>query len=227
LVWQAERFRFSNLLLHFLVVVVFEVDKKKETFPVTGKMKVEVPADCSEQELKEIENVLAKTIATSLDCNPEQIEVTIDPETGEAIFVVKTNDPSLAEEMHKKVSHKDFATNVNTGISEHSEHLPEKIREVLGIHTVNVNYSLFSETIHSKTISELVHFFLSLSKFDSNSRLIPNWGSNIHYNIKQTLLHPPKLLIGMASRTFQIFQFTVAFWLLLFLRLTRKKKLFQ
>ena len=132
-----------------MVVVVFEVDKKKETFPVTGKMKVEVPADCSEQELKEIENVLTKTIATSLDCNPEQIEVTIDPETGEAIFVVKTNDPSLAEEMHKKLrSHKNFATNVNTGISENSKHLPEKIREVLEIPTVNVNYSLFAETIH-------------------------------------------------------------------------------
>ena len=159
----SRTFQIFQFTVAILVVVVFEVDKKKETFPVTGKMKVEVPADCSEQELKEIENVLAKTIATSLDCNPEQIEVTIDPETGEAIFVVKTNDPSLAEEMHKKVSHKDFATNVNTGISEHSEHLPEKIREVLGIHTVNVNYSLFSETIHSKTISELVHFSLSLS----------------------------------------------------------------
>ena len=50
-----------------LVVVVFEVDKKKETFPVTGKMKVEVPANCSKQELKEIENVLKKSIATSLE----------------------------------------------------------------------------------------------------------------------------------------------------------------
>ena len=158
----SRTFQIFQFTVAILVLVVFEVDKKKETFPVTGKMKVEVPADCSEQELKEIENVLAKTIATSLDCNPEQIEVTIDPETGEAIFVVKTNDPSLAEEMHKKVNHEDFATNVNTGIKQNFEDLPKEIRDVLEINTVNVNYSLFSETIHLKAISELVHFSLYL-----------------------------------------------------------------
>jgi hypothetical protein len=138
-------FQFTDAIL---VVVVFEVDKKKETFPVTGKMHVEVPADVTPEELKQIESVLKETIAKSLGCNPEQMKVTIDPETGEAIFVMKTNDPHLAEDMHKKLSHKDFATNVNTGISENSKHLPEKIREVLEIHTVNVNYSLFSDTIH-------------------------------------------------------------------------------
>ncbi len=114
---------------------------------VTGTMNVEIPENASEEELEQIQNVLAQSIADSLGYNPEQIKVTIDPETGEAIFVMKTNDPHLAEDMHKKLSHKDFATNVNTGISENSKHLPEKIREVLEIHTVNVNYSLFSETI--------------------------------------------------------------------------------
>jgi hypothetical protein len=144
----SRTFQIFQFTVAILVVVVFEVDKKKETFPVTGKMHVEVPADVTPEELKQIESVLKETIAKSLGCNPEQMKVTIDPETGEAIFVMKTNDPHLAEDMHKKLSHKDFATNVNTGISENSKHLPEKIREVLEIHTVNVNYSLFSETIY-------------------------------------------------------------------------------
>ncbi len=127
-------------------------------------MNVEIHADASEKQLKEIGNVFAQSIANSLGCNPEQIKVTVDPETGIATFVVKTNDPHAAEEMQKQIKSEDFTENVNKALSENSEHLPEKIREVLGIHTVNVNYSLFSETIHSKTISELVHFSLSLSQ---------------------------------------------------------------
>ncbi len=147
---------------HFVSFVLFELDKPKDTFPVTGKMHVDLPADVTDEELKEIQNVLAQTLADSLGCSPDQIKVTIDPETGEAIFVVKTNDPSLAEEMHKKVNHEDFATNVNTGIKQNFEDLPKEIRDVLEINTVNVNYSLFSETIHLKAISELVHFSLYL-----------------------------------------------------------------
>ncbi len=116
---------------------------------MTGKMKVEVPADCSEQELKEIENVLAKTIATSLDCNPEQIEVTIDPETGIATYVVKTNDPHAAEEMHKVLKSEDFCEKINQAIPENSEHLAERIREVLAVDNLNVN-SLFQNN-HNKT----------------------------------------------------------------------------
>ena len=146
--------------MHFLVVVVFEVDKKKETFPVTGKMKVEVPADCSEQELKEIENVLAKTIATSLDCNPEQIEVTIDPETGEAIFVVKTNDPTLADEMQQVLKTKDFQENVNKGISENSENLPKHIAEMLAIDEVNVTFFVPKQ----QTDKQFQNFHFSLSQ---------------------------------------------------------------
>jgi hypothetical protein len=80
-----------------------DVDNAKET--VTGEMHVKIPEDVTTEELKEIENVLAKTIAAELNCNPEQIDVMVkvDPETDVATFVVKTNDPTLVEEMQKRV----------------------------------------------------------------------------------------------------------------------------
>ena len=128
---------------------MYEVDKEKDTFPVTGTMHVVYPADVSEEELKEIENVLAKAMANSLECTPEQIKVTIDPETGIATYVVKTNDPHAAEEMHKVLKSEDFCEKINQAIPENSEHLAERIREVLAVDNLNVN-SLFQNN-HNKT----------------------------------------------------------------------------
>ena len=109
---------------------------------MTGKMHVDLPADVTDEELKEIQNVLAQTLADSLGCSPDQIKVTIDPETGEATYVITTNDPNLADEMQKMLKTEDFAENVNKGISENSQHLPKRIREVLAIKDMKVN-SLF------------------------------------------------------------------------------------
>ena len=109
---------------------------------MTGKMHVEVPADVTPEELKQIESVLKQTIAKSLGCNPEQMKLTIDPETGEATYVVTTNDPTLAEHMTKVLKTDDFAQNVNQGIADNSQHLPQKIRDSLAINDVNVT-SLF------------------------------------------------------------------------------------
>ena len=120
-------------------LLFFEVDKKKDTFPVTGKMHVDLPADVTDEELKEIQNVLAQTLADSLGCSPDQIKVTIDPETGEATYVITTNDPNLADEMQKMLKTEDFAENVNKAISEKSQHLPKRIREVLAIKDMKVN----------------------------------------------------------------------------------------
>ena len=106
---------------------------------MTGKMHVDLPADVTDEELKEIQNVLAQTLADSLGCSPDQIKVTIDPETGEATYVITTNDPNLADEMQKMLKTEDFAENVNKGISEKSQHLPQRIREVLAIEDMKVN----------------------------------------------------------------------------------------
>ena len=133
---------FVRETLGFCQFFFCEVDKKKETFPVTGKMHVEVPADVTPEELKQIESVLKQTIAKSLGCNPEQMKLTIDPETGEATYVVTTNDPTLAEHMTKVLKTDDFAQNVNQGIADNSQHLPQKIRDSLAINDVNVT-SLF------------------------------------------------------------------------------------
>jgi len=105
-------------------------------------MHVEVPADVTPEELKQIESVLKETIAKSLGCNPEQMKLTIDPETGEATYVVTTNDPTLADHMTKVLKTDDFAQNVNQGIADNSQHLPQKIRDSLAINDVNVT-SLF------------------------------------------------------------------------------------
>mgnify|MGYP001311673983 CR=1 FL=1 len=155
---------------------MYEVDKEKDTFPVTGTMHVVYPADVSEEELKEIENVLPKSMANSLGCNPEQMKVTIDPEPGIATYVVKTNDPHAAEEMHKVLKSEDFCENVNQAIPENCEHLPERIREVLAVDNVNVN-SLF-QNMHNKT-QKIQNSNFYFSKFVFNFQKLQNWGSNI------------------------------------------------
>ena len=125
-------------------------------------MNVEIHADASEKQLKEIGNVFAQSIANSLGCNPEQIKVTVDPETGIATYVLKTNDPHAAEEMQKQIKSEDFAENANKALSENSEHLPESIRKVLAVKDVNVN-SLFPNNHNKKKrISKLQLFSLKI-----------------------------------------------------------------
>ena len=169
---------------------MFELDEPKDTFEVTGTMNVDIPADVSEKELKEIENVLAQSIANSLGCNPEQVKVTVDPETGIATFVVKTNDPHAAEEMQKMIKSEDFTENVNKAVSENSEHLPERIREVLAVKDVNVNSLLFQNN-HNKT-KQFQNSNFSLSKFVSNFGELQNWNPNILQCKTKTAL--PKLI---------------------------------
>ena len=92
-------------------------------------MNVEIPEDVSKEELKEIENVLAQSIATSLGCDPEQLKVTVDPETGIATFVVTTNDAFVAEQIQEVLKNsEDFAQNVNKVLRENSQDLPARIR---------------------------------------------------------------------------------------------------
>ena len=77
---------------------MFEVDDKKVPSQVTGTMHVAIPADTSKEELKQIENVLQKSIAQELGLqDPEDIEVTIDPKTGIVTYKAKVDDPGLAE----------------------------------------------------------------------------------------------------------------------------------
>ena len=121
---------------------VFEVDKAQETFEVTGTMTVEgIPADVTPDELQEIENVLAISLAKSLGCNLEQIQVTIDPATREATFVVKTKNPTLAEKMQNLLlKPKDFAHTVNQDI--HKDLLPDRIGDHLELQDMKVNLFL-------------------------------------------------------------------------------------
>ena len=115
------------------------------TSKLTGTMHVEIPEDCSEEELRQIEKVVQESIANSLGLTPEDIEVTVDPETGEAKYVISVDDPTLAEETQKALKDDDFVQNVNRAIGENAENLPERIREVLEIQDVNPDEEIVRE----------------------------------------------------------------------------------
>ena len=109
-------------------------------------MDVEIPEDCSEEELEQIQKVLEESIANSLGLKPEDIQVIIDPETGKATYVISVDDPTLAEETQNLLKNDDFVQNVNKAIGENSENLPERIREVLEIKDVKTEEGIVSET---------------------------------------------------------------------------------
>ena len=111
-------------------------------------MDVEIPKDCSEEELEQVQKVLEESIANSLGLNPDDVDVkSIDPETGEATYAISTDDPTLAEKTQKSLKSDDFAQNVNKAIgeNENSENLPQKIREVLEIKDVNPDEEITTE----------------------------------------------------------------------------------
>ena len=138
-------------------------------------MNVEIPENASEEELEQIQNVLAQSIADSLGCNPEDVQVTIDPTTGVSMYTIWVEDD--LEKTEALMSTSDFATNLNSKIAENSENLPAQIREVLAVKDVNVN-SLFQNN-HNKT-KQFQNSNFSLSKFVSNfGQQLQNWGSNI------------------------------------------------
>ena len=133
-----QTFSNSQFLKQHFGCFGFEVDKAKESYPVTAQIHVKIPADVSDKELHEIEDVLAQTIANSLGCNPEQTKVKVDPKTGETTFVVTTNDPTLADDMQKVLKANDVAETINKSISENSQNLPARIAATLAIDEVNV-----------------------------------------------------------------------------------------
>ena len=143
-------------------------------------MDVEIPEDCSEEELEQIQKVLEESIANSLGCNPDDVDVKIDPETGEATYVISTDDPTLAEKTQKALKSDDFAQNVNKAIAENSENLPERIREVLEIKDVNpdeeitteardVNHVFFFPKTNKKNEIQLFSFEF-LSSFQNSNK---------------------------------------------------------
>jgi hypothetical protein len=93
-------------------------------------MHVEIPEDCSAEELKQIEKVLEESIANSVGLNPENVQVVVDPETSEAKYVISSDDPTLAEETQKVLKNDDFVQNINKAIEQNSKNLPAKIRVI-------------------------------------------------------------------------------------------------
>ena len=112
---------------------------------VTGTMHVEIPADATKEELEQIQKVLQQTIAQSLGVPLEDIELKVDPATGEVTYVINTDDPSLADKVQKKLNTDNFAQNINETLVKNAESLPERIRAKLEIKDVKVNYFFYTQ----------------------------------------------------------------------------------
>jgi hypothetical protein len=117
---------------------VFEGDKTKETSKVVeeklhvvpGTMNLEMPKDCTEEELSLIQKVLEESIANSLGKDPKDVKVKVDLETGEAIYDIFVDDATLAEEIQKAIKADDFSQNINKSIDGKKGYLSQRLQEV-------------------------------------------------------------------------------------------------
>ena len=115
-------------------MVSFEVEKAEQNSKVvTGTINTAIPKNCSEEEKQQIQNVLGESIANSLQKDPKNVKVTIDPETGEATYEISVDDPTFAEQIQNTIDADDFNQNVNNSIDENKKGLPQRIQEVLEI----------------------------------------------------------------------------------------------
>ena len=116
------------------MLLLFEVDEKKVPSQDMKSMDVKIATDALEKELQQIKKVLQEMIIGSSGLHPaKEIGVIVD-KVIDHIFV---DDPDVDGIVLKADA---FVLNANTSIVENCEHLPEKIREVLEIKEVNVNY---------------------------------------------------------------------------------------
>ena len=130
----------TSQLSNFQRIFVSFVLEVKKPSKITGTMHVEIPADATKEELEQIQKVLQQTIAQSLGVPLEDIEVKVDPATGEVTYVISTDDQSLADEVTKKLKTDDFTEKINKTLVKNAESLPERIRDKLEIKDVQVNY---------------------------------------------------------------------------------------
>jgi hypothetical protein len=85
-----------------------------------GSMVIDIPKD---QSLEEIEEALIDSIAEALDVHPKDISVTIDPESGEVEFEVRTGEDFVeAENIKDKLNDSEFIEKLENALS---ENLPE------------------------------------------------------------------------------------------------------
>ena len=121
-------------------------------------MDVKIPDDGLETELDQIQKILEQSMADSLKLDPKDCKVKLDPETGEATYLISGDDPILAEETQKVLKTDDFLQNVNEALHKNSEDLPERIRESLEIMDVNPEEPIFKGT------RDVNYFFLKTNK---------------------------------------------------------------
>ena len=119
------------------MLLLFEVDEKKVPSQDMKSMDVKSATDALEKELQQIKKVLQEMITGSYGLHPaKEIGVIVD----KVIDHICVDDPTLAEVDGRVLKTDAFVLNANTSIVENCENLPEKIREVLEIKEVNVNY---------------------------------------------------------------------------------------
>jgi len=128
------------------------VDAPVVAVVVPGTMNVELPEDCTEEELAELEQIqklLEESIAISLGKDPIDVTVTInspaaeatdpekaeatDPEadTNNATYEISADNATLGEEIQTAIKADDFVENVNKSIDEKKGDLSKRFQDVL------------------------------------------------------------------------------------------------
>ena len=93
-------------------------------YEITGSMKINIPEEgLSEEEIIEIEETLQTQLGEELGVHPERIDVSVNPETGEVIYAIKTDDVSDAEQIQSLLETK--SDEITTAINEEFENNPD------------------------------------------------------------------------------------------------------
>ena len=87
-------------------------------------MKIDIPEEeLSEEVILEIEETLQTQLGEELGIHPELIDVSLNPETGEVIYTIRTDDVSDAEQIQSLLETK--SDEITAAINDEFENNPE------------------------------------------------------------------------------------------------------
>ena len=85
-------------------------------YEITGSMKIDIPEEgLNKDEIALLEETLQTQLGEELNIHPERIEVSVDPESGEVTYIIRTDEMSDAEEIQSLIETKsdEIFTNIN------------------------------------------------------------------------------------------------------------------
>ena len=77
-------------------------------YEITGSMKIDIPEEgLNKEEIALLEETLQTQLGEELNIHPERIEVSVDPESGEVTYIIRTDEMSDAEEIQSLIENKE------------------------------------------------------------------------------------------------------------------------